>query len=521
MLSVRLQDLLILCICAAVHVVYRHRRKRRLPLPPGLPKWPLVGNAFDMPLRNPHVYFKELGKRLGSKIIYLEAMGKPIIVLNDLTMAQELLDKRSALYSSRPTLPMLREVVGLTYYFASMPYGDEWRDHRRMFQQYFSEKCFPRIQERALEFLRKGLLPNLYEHPEDFDKHIFDCIGGLSISMTYGLPIERRHDPTVQYFEKALVDSTAVVAPVKFLVNAIPQLKYVPEWMPGAHFKRFGREVREELLEMMNRPYQESVDLIGIGAARESFISATLENCRDQSDFEQQALCAKETATQVFGAASDTTVSATMTFILAMLIYPRVQRLVQEEIDSVLGPDRLPELSDLSHLPYLSAVVKEVLRWNPSIPAGMPHLTTAEDTYNGYYIPKDCTIIPNSYAMLHDEDVFPNPTKFDPSRFINPDGSLRDDLLDPETVVSFGFGRRICPGRTIALSMLRLTAASILYLFDISPPLNDEGLPIDVQPEFPAESVVSAPLPFKCKFTPREGKDIENLLQEYSGNDPI
>jgi cytochrome P450 len=136
--------------------------------------------------------------------MHLEALGRPILVLNDIKMAQDLLDKRSAFYSSRyvllgykhvlrtlkldrPEIPMLNEVyvegnmiyrcsrdhrVGFTSFFSMMPYGDQWRIHRRMFQQYFSEKNLPRMREKQLEFIRKGLLPNFFQAPDEFVDHI-------------------------------------------------------------------------------------------------------------------------------------------------------------------------------------------------------------------------------------------------------------------------------------------------------------------------------------------------------------
>ena len=142
---------------------------------------------------------------IGSKIVYLEALGKSIIVINDITIAEDLLEKRSALYSSRyvwqsfyidydSTLLADQQYrcwgmclcipyrlikqrlifcrVGLRNLFGLMPYGDEWRAHRRMFQQYYSQKNLPQIQERGIECIRKGLLPNLIESPDDFIYHV-------------------------------------------------------------------------------------------------------------------------------------------------------------------------------------------------------------------------------------------------------------------------------------------------------------------------------------------------------------
>ncbi|KXN85009.1 Fumitremorgin C synthase [Leucoagaricus sp. SymC.cos] len=166
------------------------------------------------------------------------------------------------------------------------------------------------------------------------------------------------------------------------------------------------------------------------------------------------------------------------------------------------------------------------VRWNPIVPMGVPHMTNDEDVYKGYYIPKNCTIMANTYAMLHDEEVFLDPMEFKPERFIDDDGGIREDLPDPESIATFGFGRRVCPGAHIARSALYLTAASLLYLFDISPALDDRSKPILVTPKFTAASITSAPLPFPCKFNERglhdgayvtaPGKYFANIFPELT-----
>ena len=75
-------------------------------------------------------------------------------------------------------------------------------------------------------------------------------------------------------------------------------------------------------------------------------------------------------------------------FILAMTLHREVQEKAQAEIDRVIGSDRLPTFEDRRSLPYVEAVYREVLRWRPVAPLGFPHCTTADDVYNGFYIPK-------------------------------------------------------------------------------------------------------------------------------------
>lgn len=86
---------------------------------------------------------------------------------------------------------------------------------------------------------------------------------------------------------------------------------------------------------------------------------------------------------------------ATETFLLAMTLEPEVQRKAQEEIDRVLGPTRVPGLADRANLPYVNAVVKEVLRWHPVAPMGLPHTSLEDDMWEGYFIPKGSLIMAN------------------------------------------------------------------------------------------------------------------------------
>lgn len=87
------------------------------------------------------------------------------------------------------------------------------------------------------------------------------------------------------------------------------------------------------------------------------------------------------------------------TFFLAMMLYPEVQRKAREEIDRVVGDGRLPNVKDRDSLPYVEAVLKEVFRWHPIAPMGLPHEITEDDIYQGYLIPKGAIIIPNIWCV--------------------------------------------------------------------------------------------------------------------------
>ena len=86
-------------------------------------------------------------------------------------------------------------------------------------------------------------------------------------------------------------------------------------------------------------------------------------------------------------------------FFLAMALYPETQVKAQAELDAIIGTERLPEFSGRPSLPYVNALVKELLRWHPATPIGLPHRIVADDEYNGYVLPGGATIVANVWFV--------------------------------------------------------------------------------------------------------------------------
>jgi len=196
-----------------------------------------------------------------------------------------------------------------------------------------------------------------------------------------------------------------------------------------------------------------------------------------------------------------------------MVCYPEVQKEAQAELDKVLN-GRLPEHSDLPSLPYLSALLKEVHRWQPVAPLGNPHLSTSDDIYNDYHIPANSLVIANQWAMLNDERIYPEPHEFKPERFLK-NGKLDSSVRDPMDI-AFGFGRRICPGKHLAHSALTLAAASVLSTFDLVRKLDENGREIEPKREYTKSGVIRQPFNFPCVIKPRS-RYTEELIRSSSG----
>ena len=123
-----------------------------------------------------------------------------------------------------------------------------------------------------------------------------------------------------------------------------------------------------------------------------------------------------------------------------MILNPEAMKKAQQELDRVVGKGELPGFSDKENLPYIDALVKEVLRWSPSLPLAVPKRAMQDDVYRGYLIPEGVTVVENVWAILRDPSVYPDPEVFNPDRFLK-DGKINPLVFDPENRI-FGTGRR-------------------------------------------------------------------------------
>lgn len=201
-----------------------------------------------------------------------------------------------------------------------------------------------------------------------------------------------------------------------------------------------------------------------------------------------------------------------------MLLYPEIQRKAQAQLDAVVGPERLPDFSHRADLPYIEAIVKETFRWQPVAPLAIPHNCNADDEFRGYHIPKGTVVYGNAWAILQDPVQYPDPHIFKPERFLTTHGNLNPDMPDPD-IACFGFGRRICPGRSLARNSFFIMAASVLHSYDITPALDEDGNPIHVEPTM-SSATISFPSPFPCTIKPRSevAEDLIHATQSEAGS---
>jgi len=287
---------------------------------------------------------------------------------------------------------------------------------------------------------------------------------------------------------------------------------YLPSWFPGATWQRTADAGRKVVDWWLTAPVQYVKDKMADGPIAPCLVGDALSRIDEKHADAQNAIrIIKGAAASSLLAASDTTDSTLQVLVLAMVLHPDVQKRAQDEIQAVVGTDRLPDFSDRPNLSYIEAVLRETLRWHPVLPFSVVRSVLNDDIYRGYSFPKGVTIIPNLWAIAHDEARYPDPSTFDPTRFFDDGGHLNDDTVS----YAFGFGRRICAGRALADTSMWSAMVNLLAVFSFEAPLDETGKPVKIVPRFTA-GFTSHPEPFPVKIALRSealAQKIASLLE--------
>ncbi|KAF8129271.1 cytochrome P450 [Boletus edulis] len=507
---------LVLSAVVTVDVVRRftrHRIERQgYSLPPGPTPFPLLGSALSVNAQEPWLTYTAWRAKYGD-VMHVRLLDIDVIVLNSQSAAIELLEKRSQLYSDRPFIATV-EPYGHGANFAFARYGPHWRLCRRIVHQTFRAEAALAFRPMQLRRARQIVI-NIIDDPSEYPFHFSTFASAMAMSSVYDYEPKPRDDPMVKLVNDFLDASFAGLSPeMAVLVKAFPFLLSVPEWIPG--LSRVRREANKSYnlgIAAMETPYQWLQKRM---EAKEDIVTDTMvfdhtqrmENL-DSSCRAEYEKALKQTSLTIFLGATQTTSGTLMTFALAMVKNPRIWKRAQAEIDAVIGTDRLPEYEDRPSLPYVDAIVRESLRWQPVGPMGIPHAVVSDDIYKGYYIPRGTTVFANIWAMSRDESRYPDPDAFIPEKFLDSEGNLN---LDNPADFVFGFGRRICPGRHTADASVWSGIVTMLATLDFNAAKDVNGNDIEFEAKF-ANGIAHHPVPFPCNITPRAHITRESLEQ--------
>ncbi|TFK73311.1 CyP450 monooxygenase [Pluteus cervinus] len=487
-------------VALSLYLLANFRKQKRPPFPPGPKPWPIIGNSLQLPLRKPWLAFTEWGKKYNSQILYANALGQHLVILTDVEDAIELLEKRSSNYSDRLQSQFVLR-MGWTWNTALLPYGELWRQHRRIAQEWYRKQAVARHLP-LMDAHSKNFLRTLFATPDHFIEHCEVFASAFIMDLVYGYKLKGHADPIHSTAQRAIAELTQAMQPGALALDTFPVLFKILPWLPGWNkFEKWLAGCRELTSRMRDYPFALVEEDIRQGVENPSLVRDMLEKFEANNfGFEDNNhnVLSGIAATSFAGGVETSSVTLE-TFFLALATHPEVQKKAQAEILRVIGDDRLPTSEDRPSLPYIDAIFSETLRWQPLFPGGIPRTTVRDDVYKGYFIPRGAIVLPNVWSMTRNEAVYPEPEVFRPERYLTPDGRLDDGL----PILSFGFGRRACAGKHLARESIWLVMARLLATFSISQ-ARDAVTGREITPETVEYTTALAPhpKPFKCRIEP-------------------
>ncbi|KAM4052608.1 cytochrome P450 2U1 [Anomaloglossus baeobatrachus] len=442
----------------------------------------------------PHIVLRNMAKIYG-KIYGIYIGSRLIVILNDFDTVKDAMVNHSEVFSDRPSVPLVNIITkrkGIIF----AKYGPIWRQQRRFSHSTLRHfglgklslepiiiEEFKYVKAEMMKFGNKGFSPF---------QIVNNAVSNVICSISFG----KRFD----YEDKEFKTMLAMMSRgLEISVNSEAILSNLCSWMYYLPFGPF-RELRQIVIDItafLKRIIEEHK------------LSLDPENPRDFIDMyllhideEQRAQLESSFDTEylfyiigdLFIAGTDTTTNTLLWSLLYMCLHPNVQEKVQAEIDSVIGRERPPSLTDKIQMPFTEATIMEVQRMTVVVPLSVPHMASESTVFQGYSIPKGSVVLANLWAVHRDPKVWENPNVFNPSRFLDEHGQI----LKKEAFIPFGIGRRVCMGEQLAKMELFLMFVNLLQSFRFS--FANETFQPMLEGRF---GLTLAPYPFDIKIAKR------------------
>lgn len=308
------------------------------------------------------------------------------------------------------------------------------------------------------------------------------------------------------------------ISPSGSVTNLLPLLGKLPEFLnPSVRAVRERREKEEKLWKGLLEQVRREMDM-GVAApvsyARTYLERQAVEKAPWGFDDHEAAYAVGMLVT----VAIFTIGGPLYAFMLAMVLHPEWQEKVRLEVASVVGEDRVVEVTDSPKLPLLRAVIRETLRWRPPVPLGVPRLLEEDDDWNGYYLPKGAIIHACDLALARDPKMYPDPETFRPERWLEQAWpTYKEPLTEYPRLMGahhFGMGRRMCPGIELTEAELLVACGTIVSCFNLRPIKNAAGVEVPPPDYDFTPNLIGGPLPFEMDLAPRPGR-AEKIKQWY------
>nr|XP_043607497.1 flavonoid 3'-monooxygenase-like [Erigeron canadensis] len=460
------------CISSSVLVIYVlinqlfTRNINRLP--PGPTPWPIVGNLPHINGPIPHHSLATLAKKYGP-LMHLRLGCVNVVVAESASVAEQFLKAHDTNFASRPPNSGTKHIAYNNRDLVFAPYGPRWRMLRKICSLHlFSAKAlddFRHVREEEVAILTRVLL--VHASPVKLGQLLNVCTTNTLARVTLGRRVFADGiegvDPKADEF-KDMVDELMVLAGEFYIGDYIPALdrldfQGITKKMKILH-ARF-----DKFLSMILDEHKIEND-----ASRVDLLTTLISLMNGDDDGEEGKLSdieIKALLLNLFTAGTDPPASTVEWAMAELIRQPKILKEAREELDKVVGQDRLVTELDLNRLTFLQAIVKETLRLHPTTPLSLPRLALESCEVNGYHIPKGSTLLVNVWAIARDPKMWANPLEFRPSRFLpggeKPEADVKGNDFE---IIPFGSGRRMCAGMRLGMRMVQLLIATLIQTFD-------------------------------------------------------
>ncbi|TVU45128.1 hypothetical protein EJB05_04601, partial [Eragrostis curvula] len=447
---------------------------RRRNLPPGPRPLPLVGNLLSLGAL-PHRSLARLAARHGP-VMTLRLGTVTTVVASSADAAREFLHRHDAAFSGRFLFDSSHVFAHYTHSMAWLPPGSpRWRALRKV----CSGELFAPHRLDAHQSLRREKVEQLVSHVARLSRRqsVPIHIGRLAFTTALNLLSSTIFSTDLADLDVDAPDNCefkSVLAELNMAVG-LPNLSdFFPEIarLDPQGLRRRIEGLLQRLHAMIDHQIERRLRERAEGEpAKKNFLDVLLDYCsaEDGRGFQRQTLLSL--ISDLFNAGTDTTAATVEWAMAELLLHPSSMARARDELAQVLGSKQEIEESDIGQLKYLQAIVKETFRLHPPAPFLLPHLAETATQVRGYTVPKGARILVNVWAIGHDAEVWPEPEKFMPERFLLADDKLEVDFRGRDfELLPFGSGRRMCPGMPLATRMAHLMLASLLHRFEWSLP---------------------------------------------------
>ncbi|KAI7871338.1 cytochrome P450 [Spinellus fusiger] len=501
-----LQSVGAIAASVALYTIYSSSKDKKdgfekIPMPKG--KYPYIGHMphlcenFFLKL---HQWHKELGP-----IIHFKMGVQDFLYISDPTIAHEIFNVNGNVTSLRPSNKFCEEYYSMNGRGLAFSVNKKQREARSVVNSYLNPKTVGQLND-VIEYEMNSLIDKLIKHGDtaegvDPSQHITFSFCNVMARVCLGTPFESEDDPSFAKYIEINHLSALYSGFIENIDSFLPALSFLDYFLDKEKKRScFVNNLRNPVFKGM------------IAKALESDKDCLVKRMKDAN---KDNLYDEDDILMIFNdmlLGGTGTISVTLSWAFVFLSHhPKVQKKICEEIDTFIAKyKRLPKFTEREEFPYMISVQRELMRLYTTTPYGVPHVVDEDFIFNNYLIKKGTTLVSDMYSMHRNPDVYPDPEKFIPERFINNKSTLHASAngnTKERDQFNFGWGRRTCPGVYLAETDLFIAYTRIWARCTVEPGLDSNGNPVypDIN-SFVDSGLVNLPKPYKIRLVERPNR---------------